>query len=56
MTTGYSTLTRRDVIREIKTIRETAKKISGSRKTTRDFLIKAGILAKNGRELASRYR
>jgi hypothetical protein len=56
MTTGYSSLTRREVVREIKTMRKTAARIASSRKKARAFLVHAGILSKNGKQLASKYR
>jgi len=56
MTTGYSTLTRRDVAREIKAMNKAAAKIGASRKTAMAFLISAGILSKNGKQLAAKYR
>ena len=56
MTTGYSTLTQREVAREILAMRKATKKIVSSRKSARDFLISAGILAKDGKHLASKKR
>ena len=55
MTTGYSTLTTREVRREIKGINRTAKKITKSPATARAFLIRAGIITKKGK-LAPQYR
>jgi len=56
MTTGYSTLTQREVSREILAMRKAAEKIAASPKSARAFLISAGILAKDGRNLASKKR
>jgi len=56
MTTGYSTLTRKDIVREIKTIRKTADKISALPNGPRKFLIRAGILSKDGTQVAAKYR
>jgi hypothetical protein len=55
VTAGYSTLTSEDVRREITDIRRVAKKITKSRASARAFLLKAGIITKNGK-LAARYR
>jgi hypothetical protein len=56
MTTGYSTLTPKEVVREVKAMRQTTKKITATRKRAVAFLISAGIVAKNGKRLASKYR
>jgi hypothetical protein len=56
MTTGYSTLTKRQARRDIKGMREETLKIISTRKKAVAFLIKAGILAKGGKRLARRYR
>jgi len=55
MTTGYSTLSSQDVRREIEGIKRTGKKITKSKATARAFLVKAGIITKNGK-LAPQYR
>ena len=56
MTTGYSTMTAEEVRREIKAMRKAGKEIASSPAKARAFLIKAGILAKNGKGLAAKYR
>ena len=48
-------LTQADVDREVKSIREFTKKITKSKKTAREFLIRAGYITKSGK-LTKRYR
>ena len=56
MTTGYSTLTKREARRDIRVMKRAAAKINASPRSARAFLIAAGILSKNGRSLAPQYR
>jgi len=56
MTTGYSTLTPKEVVREVKAMRKTTEKITATRKRAVAFLISAGILDKDGKRLTSQYR
>jgi hypothetical protein len=56
MTTGYSTLSTAQSKEEIRKMRETTKRLASSRGKARAFLIRAGILAKNGKQLAAQYR
>jgi hypothetical protein len=56
MTNGYSTFTKQETLREIKAIRAETDKITSTRKGAISFLIKAGILDKDGKRLARQYR
>ena len=56
MTTGYSTLTKQEALRDIRAMKRAAAKINSSPKKARAFLISAGILSKNGKSLAPQYR
>jgi len=56
MMTGYSTMTAEEVRRELKALRKAGKAIASSPEKARKFLIRAGILAKNGKGLAAKYR
>lgn len=49
-------MTMADARREIKANRETARKVMSTPAKARAFLIKAGILSKDGKSLAPRYR
>ena len=56
MTTGYSTITKHEALRDIRVMKRAAAKINTSQKTARAFLISAGILAKSGKQLSAQYR
>lgn len=56
MSTGYSTITRSQAKREIREMRDYARKTVSSPAKARAFLVKAGILTKNGKNLAKPYR
>jgi hypothetical protein len=56
MTYGYSSMTMEDARREIKANRAAARKLMATPAKARAFLIKAGILSKDGKSLAPRYR
>jgi hypothetical protein len=56
MTSSYSTLTMADARREIRGIKEFGRKLRSNPAKARAFLIKAGILARDGKSLAPRYR
>jgi hypothetical protein len=49
-------MTAEETRREIKVMRQAAKKITSTPEKARAFLIRAGILAKNGKGLAAKYR
>jgi hypothetical protein len=50
-TTSYSTLTPKEVHREIKAIQKTAEEYASSRAKARAFLVSAGILSRDGKHL-----
>jgi hypothetical protein len=56
MTSGYSTMTREEAQREIKRMKKATTKIVASRYRAKAFLISAGILNKDGKNLAAKYR
>ena len=56
MTNGYSTLTKRQAQRDIREMRQAAEKIAVTPQSARAFLIRAGILDRTGKRLASQYR
>jgi hypothetical protein len=56
MTTGYSTLTRKEVRRDINKMKKVTGRIASSRKKAVALLVSAGILERDGKRLARRYR
>ncbi len=56
MTAGYSTLTDAQSQEDIRKMRDLTKRILATRDGARTYLIKAGILAEDGRQLAPQYR
>jgi hypothetical protein len=56
MTTGYSTLTHAQAKEEVRKMRQTTQRNASSPNRARAFLIRAGILSKDGKRLAPRYR
>jgi len=56
MTTGYSTLTKKEAHEDIATMRQATRRMAKSPSKARAFLIKAGFLTKSGKKLARQYR
>jgi len=56
MTTGYSTLSQAQSKKEIQKMRRTMKQHASTPGRARAFLIRAGILTKDGKRLAPQYR
>ena len=56
MTTGYSTLTKQEALKDIEDMRQITRKIAKSPASVRAFLIKKGFLTKSGKRLAKQYR
>lgn len=56
MATKYSTLTKKEMISDIRVMQKASAEINSSPRKARAFLIAAGILTKSGKGLASQYR
>jgi hypothetical protein len=56
MTTGYSTLTKQERLREVRAMKEATDKINSTPRKARAFLIAAVILSRTGKGLAPQYR